>query len=74
MMNGIYLMPLWCVANLALLVLLEPQKIHSLKEVINQDITASSINVFLQLKKMSQYNLMRSNALVLNGIWVNVNL
>ena len=35
MMSGICLMPLWCVVNLALLVLLEPQNIHSLTKVIN---------------------------------------
>ena len=34
MMTGTWLMPPWFVANLALLVLLEPQQIHSLKQVI----------------------------------------
>ena len=34
-MNGIYLMPMWCVLNLALLVQLEPRRIHSLEEVID---------------------------------------
>ena len=43
MINGIYLMPLWCVLNLALLVLLEPQEIHSLKEVVDYYITGSTI-------------------------------
>ena len=37
MMSGICLMPLWCVANLALRVLLELQQIHSLTKVIDQD-------------------------------------
>ena len=43
MISGIYLMPLWCVLNSALLVLLEPQRIHSLKEVINPNTTVSII-------------------------------